>query len=487
MPEGTTRPTSEPEAGGDGKLAILIVDDDSDFRRTCELLVASFGHLVEASSSAEEALEFLGERPFDVVLLDILMPETSGLHALHEMRSGFPETQVVMMSGHTSVPWTVEAIRGGAADFLVKPFDAEALRRSLAIAARTGGLVRENSRLRRALDDPVGTPLIGRSRAMTSLRRMVRKVASSDVSVLITGESGTGKEVVAHAIHWASARRNKPFAPVDCASIVRGLIESELFGHVKGAFTGADRDREGLVGSADGGTLFLDEIGEMPPEVQVRLLRVLEGGEFRPVGSTETRRADVRIIAATNRDLENEESFRRDLFYRLDVVSIKVPALAERREDIPLLAEHFLGRHRRAGSTCERFSARAMGALESYSWPGNVRELENSVERCCVLASGLVIEPDDLPKEVASARGGRGPLRTLKEVRREAIEKTLEAVDYDRTKAAKVLGVDRSTLYRNMREFGMEGPKWAGKRKGKAKGAGRTTRPTLRLRDLDGR
>ncbi|MHC4252364.1 MAG: sigma-54 interaction domain-containing protein [Planctomycetota bacterium] len=295
---------------------------------------------------------------------------------------------------------------------------------------------------------------------MTALRRMVRKLASSDVSVLVVGESGTGKEVVARAIHRGSVRRERPFVPVDCGSIAQGLIESELFGHRKGAFTGADRDREGLIGSADGGTLFLDEIGEMPAEAQVRLLRVLETGEVRPVGSSEARRVDVRVIAATHRDLENAEGFRRDLFFRLNVVALKMPPLRERLEDIPLLAEHFLGKLRNAGSTCERFSAEAMSALEAYGWPGNVRELENAVERCGALTTGLVIELRDLPPAVvSSAKGESGGLRTLQDIRRRAIERTLEAVGHDRKKAAAILGIDRSTLYRNMKQLGLAAPR----------------------------
>ncbi len=444
----------------DGRLSVLVVDDEDDFRRTCELSVASLGHDVESVPSAAEAIERLGSEKFDVVLLDILMPETSGLQALREIKEGGQHVEVVVMSGHASVPWAVEAMRSGAADYLVKPFDTQALGRALAVAERTGGLIRENTRLRRELGDTGGMPLVGRSRVMTALRRMVRKLASSDVSVLVVGESGTGKEVVARAIHRGSVRRDTPFVPVDCGAIVQSLLESELFGHKKGAFTGADRDREGLIGSADGGTLFLDEIGEMPGEAQVRLLRFLETGEVRPVGASESRRVDVRVIAATNRDLETEESFRRDLFFRLNVVTLTVPALRERREDIPLLGEHFLERLRGAGSTCERFSAEAMSALEAYGWPGNVRELENAVERCGALSTGLVIEIKDLPPAVVSSGGdARHGLRTLHELRREAIERTLDAVGHDRQRAADVLDIDRSTLYRNMKQLGLTAPR----------------------------
>ncbi len=329
------------------------------------------------------------------------------------------------------------------------------------MAYRTGGLVRENRRLKRALDMDAGpTTLVGRSKAMRELRRTVRKVAASDVTVLLLGESGTGKEVVAHAVHWRSPRRDRPFVPVDCGAIAQGLIESELFGHVRGAFTGADRDTDGLIGAADTGTLFLDEVGEMPPESQVRLLRVLENGEVRPVGATTPRRVDVRVIAATNRDLERDGSFRRDLYFRLNVVAITLPPLRGRREDIPLLAEYFLTKHRRTGSTCERFTPEAMVALEAYDWPGNVRELENAVERCCTLTTGLAVGTDDLPQSVRRAEsGGETELRTLEEIRREAIVRTLASVGNDRAKAAEILGVDRSTLYRNMREFNLTAPR----------------------------
>jgi len=442
--------------GEDRRLSVLVVDDDDDFRRTCELSVASLGHDVEAVSSAAQALDRLGTGSIDVVLLDILMPETSGLQVLHEIKQSYPEVEVVMMSGHASVPWAVGAMRSGAADYLVKPYDTQALGRALAAAKQMGGLLRENTRLRMELDDAAGVPLLGRSRATVALRRMVRKLNSSDVSVLIVGESGTGKEVTARAIHRGNARREKPFVPVDCGAIARGLVESELFGHTKGAFTGADREREGLIGSADGGTLFLDEIGDMPLEAQVRLLRVLETGEVRPVGSAGTRRVDVRVIAATRRGLEGEESFRQDLLFRLNVVTLTMPALRERRDDIPVLARHFLKGVRDTGSTCERFSAKAMLALEAYSWPGNVRELRNAVERCGALATGLVIELGDLPPAIVSPSGsGPQEARTLRAIKRAAIERTLEEVGNDRKRAAAILGIDRSTLYRNMKQLGL--------------------------------
>ena len=453
-----------PAPGGTDRLSILVVDDDADFLRTCVLTLLSLGHSAEGVSSAEDALARLRRSRFDVVLLDILLGETNGLQALKEIRASHPGVEIVMMSGHASVNWAVEAMRSGAADYLVKPFGAEDLARALLVASRTGDLARETRRLRRALQSPPPT-LVGRSRAMAELRRLVRRVAPSDVSVLILGESGTGKEVVARAIHAASPRRDEPFVAVDCAAIAPTLIESELFGHVKGAFTGADRDREGLIGAADRGTLFLDEIGEMPPEAQARLLRVLEAGELRPVGATALQQVDVRVIAATNRDLEKDLSFRRDLFFRLNVVTIRLPPLRERKEDIALLAEHFLARHRRSGSICESVSADAMSALKAYSWPGNVRELENVIERCCALAPGLRIERSDLPPSIlfstaeatAEPVAGTG-LPTLQDVRREAIRKALEAAGYDRAKAARILGIDRSTLYRNMRKWGLSVP-----------------------------
>jgi len=455
MPDDDTARDAAPE-GEDGRLSVLVVDDDDDFRRTCELSVASLGHDVEAASSAAEAMERLGAGSIDVALLDILMPETSGLQVLHEIKQSFPDVEVVVMSGHASVPWAVGAMRSGAADYLVKPFDAQTLGRALAAAKRMGGLLRENTRLRMELDDAVGMPLLGRSRMVVALRRMVRKLNSSDVTVLIVGESGTGKEVTARAIHRGSSRRERPFVPVDCGAIARGLVESELFGHTKGAFTGADREREGLIRSADGGTLFLDEIGDMPLEAQVRLLRVLETGEVRPVGSAETRRVSVRVIAATRRDLEGEESFRQDLLFRLNVVTLAMPTLRERRDDIPVLARHFLKGVRDTGSTCERFSAEAMSALEAYSWPGNVRELRNAVERCGALATGLVIELADLPPAIVSASGSspEDP-KTLREIKRAAIKRTLEEVGNDRKRAAAILGIDRSTLYRNMKQLGL--------------------------------
>ena len=465
MPRKNSTPA--PAKKDDAALSILIVDDDRDFRATCAITVKSFGHVARVAETQEQAFEALAGEDFDVVLLDVLLGGSSGLQMLREIKASFPDTEIIMMSGHASVPWAVEAMRGGASDYLVKPFDAAELRRGLTVAVKVGGLTKENRTLRRALDmDPAASTLVGRSKAMSDLRKMIRKVGASEISVLALGESGTGKEVVARALHAASLRHDKAFVAVDCAAIAETLIESELFGHVKGAFTGAERDRDGLITAADGGTLFLDEIGEMPAEAQVRLLRVLESGEVRPVGSSATRTVNVRVIAATNRDLETDESFRRDLYFRLNVVTLRLPPLRERAEDVPLLASHFLARYRKAGSTAERFSADAMAALEAYAWPGNVRELENTVERCCALSSGLAIERADLPTAIQThvARDDQGGLRTLDEIRREAIKRTLEAVEYDRGKAAAILGIDRSTLYRNMKQYKLTAPR--GRKKG---------------------
>jgi two-component system response regulator HydG len=459
-------PTPLPLKKAEDALSILIVDDDRDFRDTCAFTVKSFGHTARVAETPEQAFELLAGADYDVVLLDVLLGGSSGLQVLREIKASFPDIEVIMMSGHSSVPWAVEAMRGGASDYLVKPFDAAELRRGLSVAVKVGGLTKENQTLRRALDmDPASSTLVGRSKDMSDLRKLIRKVGGSEISVLVLGESGTGKEVVARSLHAASLRNEKAFVAVDCAAIAETLIESELFGHVKGAFTGADRDRDGLIAAADGGTLFLDEIGEMPAEAQVRLLRVLESGEVRPVGSSATRTVNVRVIAATNRDLETDGTFRRDLYFRLNVVTLRLPPLRERSEDVPLLASHFLARYRKAGSTAERFSSEAMAALENYAWPGNVRELENTVERCCALSSGLAIELADLPSAIQThvASGDQGGLRTLDEIKREAIRRTLEAVDFDRGKAASILGIDRSTLYRNMKQYKLTAPR--GKKK----------------------
>jgi two-component system response regulator HydG len=451
----------KPGSDGEQSLSVLIVDDDRDFRDTCAIAVKGFGHTAHPVDSSEAAIEQLGGKRIDVVLLDVLLGSSTGLQTLREIKASYPDVEVIMMSGHASVPWAVDAMRSGASDYLVKPFDASELRRALSVAVKVGGLVRENRTLKRALDiDPGAATLVGRSTPMVELRKLIRKVGSSEISVLVLGESGTGKEVVARALHAASVRHDKPFVAVDCGAIAETLIESELFGHVKGAFTGADRDRCGLIESANTGTLFLDEIGEMPAEAQVRLLRVLENSEVRPVGSSQTRRADVRVIAATNRDLDKDTSFRRDLFFRLNVVTVRLPPLRERSEDVPLLAAHFLARHLKSGSTCERFAPEAMAALETYLWPGNVRELENTVERCCALSTGLAIAFDELPSAIQAGIGSgeKSGLRTLNEIRRDAIERTLEAVAHDRARAAEILGIDRSTLYRNMKQFGLEAP-----------------------------
>lgn len=458
-------------------MSIIVVDDEADFRRTCAMSLADSGCRALEAPSAAEALSMLEREHVDVALVDVLMPEMNGLQLLRELKECHPELEVIIMSASASVPWAVEAVKSGAADYLLKPFSREDLLRALEVARRAAGLSSENRRLRQALELPQGPArLLGNSSAMRELRRNIRKVAATDVNVLIIGESGTGKELVARALHEAGTRREGPFVAVNCGALPRELVESELFGHERGAFTGAQSLKEGLFEAANGGTIFLDEISSMHPETQVHLLRVLETGEVRRLGSTQTKLVNVRVLAAATSDLQSEESFRRDLFYRLSVVTIRLQPLRGRKEDIPALVEYFLAGHGRAGSVCGRFSPEAMAVLEAHDWPGNVRELENVIERCCTLATGPVIRKRDLPasvtssspEAVAAGQGSRhgadepsGPavrLGTLDEVKREAILRTLEAVGHDRARAAEILGIDRSTLYRAIKHYGLSSP-----------------------------
>ncbi len=437
------------------KFSVLIVDDEKDLRRTCAQAVESLGWRAETASGGDEALSKLVVEPVDVVLVDQYMPGTDGMEVLRRIRAELPAVEVVMMTGRGTVRLAVEALKSGAVHFLEKPFGRERLAEILSPIARRRMLEEENRNLREMLARVYGPEgLVGGSGAMADVRRLIVKVAKGTVGVLIQGESGTGKELVARAIHALSERNAGPFVAVNCGAIAQSLIESELFGHVKGAFTGADRDSLGLFAAADGGTLLLDEVSEMPPEAQVKLLRVIETGTVRPVGSTEERAVSVRVLAATNRDLLDEiekGGFRKDLYYRLNIVRIKLPPLRARPEDVPLLARHFLSRR----SSVLRVTSAAMSALEGYGWPGNVRELENVVERACVLASGDEIGLDELPAHIRVRRGRTrsGRIVPLDELQRQAIRDALEVTAGDRSKAARLLGINRTTLYRKLKRF----------------------------------
>jgi DNA-binding NtrC family response regulator len=440
---------------------VLVVDDDPLIRETLEDWLADRGLRSTAVESAARALEAVRESGFDVVLSDIMMPGQNGMDLLHELHELAPDLPVILMTGFASVDSAVAAMRAGAFDYVTKPFKLDAVMASLERAFQFRELERENARLRRAVDQTSSFgDLIGRSPAMREIYALIRKISASASSVLITGESGTGKEVVARTLHFTGVRASRPFVPINCTAMPEGLLESELFGHVKGAFTGAHATKKGLFEEADGGTLFLDEIGDMPPALQSKMLRVLQDREIRPVGGTRAIKVDVRIIAATNKDLHQEierGAFRKDLYYRLNVIPLRIPPLRERPEDIPLLAEAFLRRH--APERPLRISDAALEQLMRHRWEGNARELENAIERALVLCSGSEIAPADLAFEARPVQPGTSfeeallaeafrKRLTVRELTDLYIERVLAECGGSKMEAARILGLNRRTLYR---------------------------------------
>lgn len=449
------------------RRSLLIVDDDQVHRIMLTTLLSGWGYEIEEADDGDRAAEKVRQRPFDAVLMDIRMVRVSGIEALRALKAYNPAIPVILMTAYSSVETAREALKGGAYDYLTKPLDFDELKLILERSLEHRDLREENRRLKEDLKGrPDWGPLIGRSPAMLRLLETVGQVAPSEATVLITGESGTGKELVAGALHTNSLRREGPFVKMNCAAITETLLESELFGHEKGAFTGAYRRKEGKFRQADLGTLFLDEVGEMSVGMQVKLLRVLQEREFCRVGGEEVIRVDVRILAATNRDLleaVGEGRFREDLYYRLNVVTLRVPPLRERREDIPLLAHHFLGVFgEKNRKSLKGFSPRAMDSLLKYPWPGNVRELVNAVERAVVLSRYDIIDEEVLPLAVAGGReeaqgiGGHsetGPDLPLEEVARKTILKTLESCGGNKSETARRLGITRKTLKKKLREY----------------------------------
>jgi len=436
---------------------VLIVDDEKNIRAHLATWVEGLGHRVECAADGAAALAALERTGFDVVLSDIRMPGMSGLELLREVRRRQPAALCVLMTAYATVPGAVEAMREGAYDYLVKPFDLDEVSLLLERVLEVGRLRRENEELRRAVEQPA--LLESSSPAMRRILETARQAADSDATILLGGESGTGKNVLAAAIHAWSPRREGPLAVVSCAALSEHLLESELFGHVKGAFTGAWKDHVGRLESASGGTVFLDEVGELPLDLQAKLLRFLDERRFERVGAAETRQADVRIVAATNRDLRAEVAggrFRQDLFYRLDVIEMRLPALRERREDLPALIEHLLrqlgARHRRPGVALEP-AARA--ALLSHDWPGNVRELVNALERALVLASGPTLRAEDLPDHVlAPPAAAAPPPSSLDELEREHVQRVM-AESATLEEAAARLGINPTTLWRKRKRWGL--------------------------------
>jgi len=480
----------------DLRVRLLIVDDEQSIRKLCVTVGEALGFICLEADSGESALVLLEEQPVHMVLSDMVMPHMSGLEFLERVKKLLPRTEVALMTGHGSIETAVQAMKLGAYDYITKPFSPlEELRLFLRRMAEKVRLVEENEFLRQRMDSETAVHgIIGSSAKIQEVLRVASRLKDTRTAVLISGESGTGKELIARAIHFRGAFANRPFVAVDCGSLVPTLIESELFGYEKGAFTGALKSKQGLFQSADTGSVFLDEIGELPLELQAKLLRVLQEKEVRPVGSNQRVKVDVRIIAATNRDLEaayKNGTFRKDLYFRLNVVTVHVPSLRERRSDIPMLVNWFCERY--APGADLRVSSAAMKALMNYEWPGNVRELENCVERAVALGNGTLIDLGDLPPTIAALNShasrpapdsapelvsdlaaaaelssGEGtaatPLSTtdLEDIERATIQRVFEQVKGDKALAGRMLGISRATLYRKLKRYNISGSPGSG-------------------------
>ncbi|UCG61629.1 MAG: sigma-54-dependent Fis family transcriptional regulator [Candidatus Zixiibacteriota bacterium] len=440
----------------DKQEKILVVDDAPETLEVLRRNLTSRGYQVLTAPGVDDALRVLDSETVDLVITDYKMPRVSGLDLVRHVRENYQDTEVMMITGYASIGGAVEAVKYGAEDYLAKPFTDEELFSAVEHALDKLH-TRRASRLgaQEPIDETYG--ILGKSKAIKKVFGFVDKAAGTPATVLITGESGTGKELVARAIHYRSPRASAPFVPVNCGSIPEGLLESELFGHVKGAFTGAIETRAGFFQTADGGTIFLDEISETSLAMQVKLLRVLQDKEVCMVGDTRTRKVDVRIVAATNKDLLNHVKkglFRDDLFFRLSVITIAVPRLAERGDDVLILAQHFADKFaREMDKKPLRFSDGALKALRNYDWPGNVRELENAIQRLVVMTDGDVVSATDLPSLMRfSAPRQRGLKRSLAEVEKTHIKAVLESVSGNKTRAAEILGIDRKTLREKLKE-----------------------------------
>ncbi len=449
---------------------ILIVDDDINTLKGMKQFLAHRGREIIVAEKAEKALEELGQRPVDVVISDIRLPDMNGIQLMEEIRRHYPETDVILMTGYGSIQDAVEAMQKGAESYLTKPLNPDELEIVLSRVLHKRALIQQNRELLKRLNGQKVSPsILGTSAEIRAVLKTIREVAPTDIPVLIEGETGTGKELVARAIHRASERSSGPFVVVNCAALHENLLESELFGHEKGAFTGAVKQKKGRFELATGGTLFLDEIGEMSLETQAKILRALEYGTFERLGGTQSIQTDVRVLSATNRDLREEiekGAFREDLFYRLNVITLPVPPLRERREDIPVLARAFQERFAVAQKKEIRgITNRALRLLEKYPWPGNVRELEHVIERAVVLCGGDEIDVTHLPdqiRELGASEEGEQVIHlpvgiTLKEAEKTLILKTLEAVDYHRGRAAEILGISKRKIEYLLKAWGLQG------------------------------
>jgi len=440
-----------------------MVDDEPEVLSSLKRVFFEDDYHIHTARNGQDALELLGKVRIDAALIDLKMPGMDGLALLKEIRKGYPAIMIMMLTGYGGVREAVEAIKLGAVDFLEKPFSPEGLRARVAQLHKIWELKEENRNLRVRIEFEFGfNRLVGNSTAMLKLKQMIAQVGPTDASILIQGETGTGKELVARAIHHHSPRSDNNFVPVDCAAISESVMESELFGHVKGAFTGAHVSTLGLIRSADKGTLFLDEAGELSPAIQVKVLRTIQEREVRPVGSSKSYQVDVRILAATNRDLAKEVSlgnFREDLFYRLNVVTLSVPPLRDRREDIPLLARYFVKRFANDFSPVKDIAKEALSSLENYDWPGNIREIENVIRRAVALGREDIILPEDFPPNIYQPPSGAlqkighpsdGSLATYENA---AIQDAQAKSRGNSKKAAEILGIGEATVYRKMRKY----------------------------------
>jgi DNA-binding NtrC family response regulator len=445
------------ESTAENNIDLLIVDDDAEYRATVARRFSRRGYRVQEAPDGETALELAARRQYQVAVVDLVMPGLSGLELLQKLKAGSPDCEVVLLTGQGTIETAVEAMKRGAHDFLTKPFPLAELEVIVQKAYEQRQLRKENRQLKAVLErSQPQSEMIGRSNAMKEVFRLIERAGPTDKAILIQGESGTGKELVARALHQASKRAEKPMVVINCAALPETLLESELFGHEKGAFTGAVCAKPGLFELADGGTLMIDEVGEMPGSLQAKLLRVLEDGSFRRVGSLKECRVDVRLLAATNRDMTTEVKagrFREDLFYRINVMSLELPPLRERSGDIPLLVRKFLG-------DSWDIEPEAMQALESYSWPGNIRQLLNVIERAKILADDDVVRAEDLPHELRRPSAephnlnGSGGDR-LDDIERTHVLEVLEREKGNKARTARVLGINRRSLYRLLEKYGI--------------------------------
>ena len=455
----------------DYRIHFLIVDDQQSIRKLCMTIGTSLGFACSEAESAEAALSYLESHSADIVMADLMLPNMTGLDLLKQVKTLLPRTEVAIMTGHGSIESAVQAMKSGAYDYITKPFRVEEMKLMLQRMAEKVRLVAENEFLRERVSAEMDlNGIVGSSAKIQDVLRMVARLKDTRTPVLISGESGTGKELVARAIHFRGSFSKRPFVAVDCGSLVPTLIESELFGYEKGAFTGALKAKEGLFQAANGGTIFLDEIGELPLEMQAKLLRVLQEKEVRPVGSNDRVKVDVRVIAATNRDLEaayRGGTFRKDLYFRLNVVTVHIPALRERKSDIPTLVHWFLDRY--APQEPIQVTNAAMKCLLAYDWPGNVRELENCIERAIALGNHKTIDVSDLPTALRSADatlpqladGAHTGSTDLEDIERITIQRVFEQVNGDKVLAGKMLGISRATLYRKLKRYNISAAKAA--------------------------